>query len=104
MMNFLYPLGQLRHDELQIISTKANEEKEQNIRPITIITFEFAFLEPLTLLVQQALRNYDLKNVHPVIKFCNNNVHCAFELRLCIYILITLKVLKNPKDRALMVC
>jgi hypothetical protein len=27
MMNFLYPLGQLRYNELQIISTKANEEK-----------------------------------------------------------------------------
>jgi hypothetical protein len=52
MMNFLYPLGQLRYNVLQIISTKANEEKEHNIRLTTIITFEFAFLEPSNLFVQ----------------------------------------------------
>jgi hypothetical protein len=61
MMNFLHPLGQFRYDDLQIISTKTNEEKEQNIRLTIIITFEFAFLEHLTLLVQQALGIYDLK-------------------------------------------
>jgi len=84
MINFLYPLGQLRYNELQIISTKANEEKEHNIRLTTIITFEFASLEPSKLLVQQALGNYDPKYVHLVIKSCNNNVHHAFELHLCI--------------------
>jgi hypothetical protein len=84
MMNFLYPLGQLRYNELQIISTKANEEKEHNIRLTTIITFEFASLEPSKLLVQQDLGNYDPKYVHLVIKSCNNNVHYAFELHLCI--------------------
>jgi hypothetical protein len=93
MMNFLYPLGQLRYNELQIISTKANEEKEHNIRLTTIITFEFASFEPSNLLVQQALENYEIKYVHH-----------AFELHLCIYILIILKVLKNPKHRALVVC
>ncbi len=74
-MNFLYPLGRLRHNDLQIISAKANEGKEHNIRLTTIVTFDFAFLEPLTLLVQHAPRNYDLKKVHLVIKSCNNNVH-----------------------------
>jgi hypothetical protein len=104
MINFLYPLGRLKHGDLQIISTKANEEKEQNIRLTIIITFEFTFLEPSILLVQQALGNYDLNNVHPVIKSCNNNVHHASKLHLCIYILITLKVLKNPGHRTLVVC
>ncbi len=104
MMNFLYLLCPLRHGDLQIIFAKENEEKEQNIRLTIIITFEFAFLEPSILLVQQAPRNYDLKNVHPVIKSCNNNVHHASELHLCICILITLKVLKNLKHRTLVVC
>ncbi len=101
---FFYPLGRLKHDDLQIIFAKANEEKEQNIKLTTIVTFEFSFLEPLTLLVQQAPGNYDPKNVHLVIKSCNNNVHHAFELHLCIYILIILKVLKNPEHKALVVC
>ncbi len=94
-MNFLYPLGRLKHDDLQIIFAKANEEKEYNIKLTTIVTFEFTILEPSTFLVQQAPRNYDLKNVHPIIKSYNNNVHHAFELHLCIYIFIILKVLKN---------
>jgi hypothetical protein len=104
MMNFLYLLGQLRHNDLQIIFGKENEEKEQNIKLTIILTFEFASLKPSTLLVQQAPGNYDLKNVHLVIKSCNNNVHHAFELHLCICIFITLKVLKNPGHRTLMVC
>jgi hypothetical protein len=103
-MNFLYPLGWLKHDDLQIIFVKANEEKEWNIKLTTIVTFEFAFLEPLTFLVQQVPRNYDLKNVHLVIKSCNNNVHHAFKLHLCIYIFIILKVLKNPGHKTLVVC
>jgi hypothetical protein len=50
-MKFLYPLGQLKHGDLQIIFAKANEKKEHNIKLTTIVTFEFTFLEPSTLLV-----------------------------------------------------
>jgi hypothetical protein len=103
-MNFLYPLGQLKHNDLQIIFAKENEEKEQNIRLTIIVTFELTILKPSILLIQQAPKNYDLKNVHMIIKSCNNNVHHAYELHLCLYILIILKVLKNPEHKALMAC
>jgi hypothetical protein len=57
MMNFLYPLSQLRHGDLQIIFTKANEEKKHNIKLTIVVTFEFAFSESSTFLVYQIPRN-----------------------------------------------